>query len=378
MLIDIVMISRIGLGDGGRETWLYNFLIETLCRNVDIRFRIFCLPVDGNSILGTKDFVNESRVSKVEVPCNSKKIPISLQFALSLRKAYTQVKEKADIIIGVGGLPEALAIILSGQKNADISEKVMWLRTVYTKEKSDSLPVVSIPVVKFFEKYVLNKKFGTVIANGEDTAAFYREMGVACTVIPNAISLSKFQRPKKRRSDKLRVAFVGRLAEVKGIRDFLLLVQASHEAGILDQVEYHVVGVGPFSDTVKKYHLDNKLVYHGYLSNLEMSGFLNDIDCCVALTYFTPTMGGGGVSNALIEQMAASQIIIAWDNVIFKNALKDSECFFVRQGDIKELFSIIKNVAIYDDAEEKAEQAKKGKGCGTRVARLSKAHWAGR
>ncbi len=51
MNIDIVMISKFGNGDGGRETWLRNFLVE-IEKQQPISFNFFSLPGGQENLLG--------------------------------------------------------------------------------------------------------------------------------------------------------------------------------------------------------------------------------------------------------------------------------------------------------------------------------------
>lgn len=82
-----------------------------------------------------------------------------------------------------------------------------------------------------------------------------------------------------------------------------------------------------------------------------------DIDVCVALTYSSTELGGGGTSNALMEQMAASKIIVAWDNPIFRQLLCDSSGYLVEQYSIDELTNCL--VHIYKNNELAISKARK-------------------
>jgi glycosyltransferase involved in cell wall biosynthesis len=87
---------------------------------------------------------------------------------------------------------------------------------------------------------------------------------------------------------------------------------------------------------------------------------------CAALTFVhgrdRHESGGAGVSNALLEQMAAGRIMLCWDNEAFRQVLSDDSAYFVRQGDVgallDALLAIIGNpVAAHARAQRAAEIA---------------------
>lgn len=363
--IDIVMISRLGVGDGGRETWIYNFMAEVSRQQPDVAFRIFSLPLAPDNILVTTDIKQKVDVEHIEIPCVKTRVPLVLSFVRTFPAIYRQHRSARNTesvaVVGVGSLGEALSVYL-GSRGAPASlERIMWLRTVFTREKFDRIPCILMSAIKFTEESLLNRAFDQIVANGDDTAAYYRERGVECEVIHNAVRLAEYYGASRTPQGKLAVAFVGRLSDVKGTAEFLAAVRQAANSGLLDQVEFHVAGAGPGQAQVQPLHEQGLLHYHGALSNRDMPGFLAQMDCCVALTSFTPSLGGGGVSNALIEQMAARKIVVAWDNVIFRNALYDQEGYFVPQGDATALHQCFRYiVANPEEAQRKALTASEG------------------
>jgi glycosyltransferase involved in cell wall biosynthesis len=53
---------------------------------------------------------------------------------------------------------------------------------------------------------------------------------------------------------------------------------------------------------------------------------------------------GGGVSNALLEQMAAGKPQIVWDNPIYRNVADESFAIFARERDAEALASGIEQM----------------------------------
>lgn len=345
MNIDIVMISKLGNGDGGRETWLRNFLVEILKQQQPITFNFFSLPMAEENLLA--DLKNKTIFgSHHELTPSWKRLPISLSFIIKMFSFKLFKKKSSDFVIGVGGLEEAIAIMGSYFWPFYRGKKILWLRTIYSKEKGYRLNKITQKILLKIELYVIKNHFDLVIANGEDTALFYRQYGVKCTVIANAADLKIWSAVKKITAPKTRIAFIGRLSDVKGINAFLDSIQELQHRGEVNNIEFHVVGGGPIESRVRELEAKKLLIYHGTLPHSSIPEFLTRIDCCVALTYLKDFMGGGGVSNALIEQMAAQQIIVAWNNGIFNKVLNSQTAYLVEQDNIHRLadaFQFISN-----------------------------------
>jgi len=330
------MISKLGWGDGGRETWLRNFLLEVKRQKYPIEFDFYSLPAEENNILyGLKDGPLMGR--HFQLSSVFSRIPVFFSFFIRMFFLKLFKKNKSDYVVAVGGLEEAFSVITSYFPFFYRGKKILWLRTIYTKEKGYRLNRFTQKVLLAVEIFIIKKFFDFVVANGEDTASFYRSHGIDCVVIANAVDLDVWSSVKKIPSTKLRVAFIGRLSQVKGIDAFLNAAEHVHNNDSGDGIEFHVVGGGPEECCVREFVNRGVVTYHGSLPHGDISKFIAKIDCCVALTYLKDFMGGGGVSNALIEQMASQQIIIAWNNDIFKKVLCPSTAYFVEQDDIKGL-----------------------------------------
>ena len=363
--LDIVIISRLGEGDGGRETWLYNFLTEVSRQRPDIAFRIFSLPLSNANIIDNTDVRKNLDIEHIEIPCVKTRIPLSISFAFKFPRIYRKYSQNCErnsfSVSGVGGLEEALSVYLGTLGSHSKIMRIMWLRTIYLREKFYSIPRYLRCFVKKAEERLLKKSFDTIISNGDDTAAYYITRGVSSKVIHNGVRLESYYKAVRAPEGKLAIAFVGRLTDVKGINEFLETVILASRSGLLGKVEFHVVGEGAELQKVQSLHDKGFLQYHGVLRNSDVPKFFSNIDCCVALTLSSESLGGGGVSNALIEQMAARKIIVAWDNTIFRSALYEQECYFVSQGDSNALHECLSDIVDNSDkAQCKALAASKG------------------
>lgn len=336
--IDLIMISRIGLSDGGRETWLYNFLNYIKKTHDDILFNLITLEQSDHSLL-TQD--NSSLIlTHSQYEHKSHKVPYTIGFISNCVKTQLLKRKHADHVIAVGGLNEAISALISYSIRGVKGYKIIWLRTIYTKENGYRLNKFTRPLLLGLEVVLYKYFFDKVITNGEDTAEFYRSFGINCNVIKNAIPLEKWTNLSSAyNKDCLKVGYIGRLSEVKGIDAFLESIKICLEKDNNLNIEFHIVGDGPFrskcEELAKTY--PSKIFLYGAVNNCEVPNILQNLDCCVALTYLTDSLGGGGVSNALIEQMAAEKILICWDNNIFRRVLDDQSAYFVEQGSTKGL-----------------------------------------
>jgi glycosyltransferase involved in cell wall biosynthesis len=232
---------------------------------------------------------------------------------------------------------------------------------MFADEKAHRYPAFLRPLLEKIELAVL-KRADVIIANGQDTADHYRKLGLTVSVIPNAVDLDRWRIPTARIGNPIDVLFVGRLTAVKGIDDFVAVARMASERHI-EGLRFHVVG-GPPVPIVEKAQMDGCLLYEGGVPNAGMPRVLSRSDACVALTYVrTGTdrfSGGAGVSNALLEQMAAGRLIIAWDNVAFRQVLDEDSAFLVPQGDREAILdALIKIRASPEIAERRAVRAAK-------------------
>ena len=347
------MLSNFGRADGGRETWAYNFVPRLLERYPSLRLSIYGFHIDGqpdNSAMAL--MLGQSlgdRLSIRFVRAKAGAIPNQIAF---LRRLRTIAAGQPAFVLAVGSWVELLAVLLTPRFQS--SGKLVWLRSIFADEKAHRYPAFMRPMLQRMELAVL-KRADVVIANGEDTADHYRRRGLTVKVIPNGVDVDRWRIEPVRLGEQVDVAYVGRLAPVKGIEDFVEVAREARHRG-LGWLRFHVIGEGPSLASVEQAAAEGLLHYHGAVPNEQMPQLLSQMQACVALTYVRSGdekfSGGAGVSNALLEQMAAGRIIVAWDNAAFRQVLDERSAFLVRQGDRHALMAALTHIRANPHAAE--------------------------
>lgn len=346
----IVMLSNLGPSEGGRETWLYNFVPRFLQRYPQLRLRIHGFRLDGeadnrDTLLGAVPATDRDRLSVSEVQTSPDSVPNAFSFWKKLGRSARKAVEPR-FVLAVGSWVELLAVLVSRAFRR--SGKILWLRTIFVDEKAHRIPAPARGLIRRVEDSVL-RRADLLIANGEDTAAYYRARGFDVTVIKNAVDLKRWTMPPPKLARPLHVAFIGRLAQVKGINEFLAAARDMAPTAEGPQFIFHVAGDGPARDEALALERADLLRFHGPLPNTAVPNFLQDMDVCVALTFAGGDLragsGGAGVSNSLLEQMAAGRVLLCWDNPAYRQVLDEESAFLVTQGDASAISGALKQIA---------------------------------
>ncbi len=190
-----------------------------------------------------------------------------------------------------------------------------------------------------------------VISNGEDTARYVKErIGRESFVLPNGVDCERFGKNEdcaksqgdnqlsarlamfKRRRVPV-IMTIGTLREIKGIR--FLIEAAAHIQSVAPSLDFRVVFVGKgdpdkFMSYARSLGCLDKLVFIGERKNI--AALLEHCTVAIAVS------GGGGVSHALLEMMAAGRAIIAWNNLTYAQVLTDGvSAVLVKERDGKAL-----------------------------------------
>lgn len=353
--IALLMISNFGTADGGRETWAHNFIPRLLARWPGARLDLIGLHRAGEPDNRPRLLAIEpGRLGVTFLHSDRKRYPVLSMLREAPGKLSRARHAVPDLVIGVGSAVELLVIQASPALRG--SRRIVWLRTILVDEKARRLPKWAAGLLRRIEVPLL-KTADLLVANGEDTAAYYRQRGLEVTVIANGVDLDRWRSEAVAVGRPLRVAFIGRLTAEKGAGDFLELARRAGSGG---DYAFHMVGDGPFADEARAAQKSCRVQLHGAVPNDELARRLPGFDVCVALTYKSAAGGGGGVSNALLEQMAAGRVILAWDNAIFRQLLDEKNAYLVPQGDVAAMAGALKAMlANPDQARAKAAAAQK-------------------
>lgn len=352
----LVMLSNFGLRDGGRETWAYNFIPRLLEHDKELRLRVYGLRIDGEADNSTRLAAavadrNRDRLSTTFFRAKANAIPNAFYYWRGLRRLLSgEARPQPAYVLAVGSFFEMAAVLMGGAFRR--SAKIFWLRTIFVDEKAHRISGPLRSFARSLEDWAV-RRGDLLIANGDDTAAYYRERGFDVDVIRNAVDFGRWKMSCAYPvTPPLRIAYVGRLARHKGIREFL---QLAASFGGSEDVEFHVIGEGPEKPNVEQAQSRSPVIYHGAVPNDELPMMLGTFDACVALSFKSADGGTGGVSNALLEQMAAGRIILAWRSEIFEQVLDDESAYLLEQGSVEQLRRAI--LSIIEDPESARSRA---------------------
>lgn len=354
--VDLIMLSKFGKNDGGRETWAYNFLPE-LVKDKNILVNVFGYrnenEKDNSSILS---ILNKEQIKPHILAGKKSRFP---RFLMMLHRMFFHSKRlgtnRPDYVVAMGVLELIMVLLIPRFKR---SHRVVWLRTIFIHEKSYKIPKYLIPLLRKLE-FMLLRSADVLLSNGDDIKSYYSDYGLNVKVIKNSVDVSIWGKKPPKLSEVIKVAYVGRLNKEKGIESFIRLIEIISKTERSNNFQFHIVGDGAsYLSQIEKLNSHN-VIYHGAINNEDLPEFLNTIDVCVALTFASPVFGGGGTSNALLEQMAASRIILAWDNIIFQQLLDDDNSYLVEQYSCDGLALALED--IYFNNNKAVEKAKKAK-----------------
>lgn len=158
--------------------------------------------------------------------------------------------------------------------------------------------------------------------NSETQEQISKIIGKKCPHLPEMALKDKFRNLEitKKNSDKVKILFVGRLIEKKGV---LLLIDVIKKIPNDVDYELNIYGEGPLEERlnqlINKYNLSQKVFLKGSLSYNEISLAYQDADIFI-MPSLRETSG-----NVLIEAMAHSLPIISFNSSYCK-ILNDIHC----------------------------------------------------
>lgn len=359
MIIDFVCQANLGRSDGGQETWAYQFIPALLQRNPEVRLRVYGQRPDGRPD-NRAELMNAAgegakRLSLTFFPARPSRFPLMLQMFTHFRKHKAQERLiPADVALGVGSVMELLYILVTRPPRKTL--KIIWLRGLWFDSKAYRVPRFLHGFARALEIEVL-RRADLVLANGDDIANYYRPHGLDVKVIKNAVDAGEWRMPRPAFKVPVQVAYLGRLSPEKGIFHFLQVAERAQRQ-YPSKFCFHVIGDGYHREQVKQAAQSEVVMWHGAVNRRDLPGLLRQIDVCVAFTYASQASGGGGTSNAMMEQLAAGRLILAWDNAIFRQWLDERSSYLIPQGDVDAALKALGDIV--REPDEAARRARVG------------------
>lgn len=338
--IYLVMFSNFDASGGGRETWV-NWFINELNKDESLKLQI--IGIDDNNKNKISSYLKYSEyfyTVKVPKKSNSKFLLMrAIVASIRLLSFYLYVlkfvfREKQSHFIALDSMYSVLPLYIFKKFNSNFKYSV-WLRTILEKIIYHQYPSqIRNILINLEKKFLANSD--RIISNGWDTQLFYKQnKGIDSTVIPNAVNTNKYSFHNEIKfCDRIIISFIGRLSKEKGIEEFLKLIDLynnSENKQKFFKLDFHIVGSGPYEEKIKLQNIDN-LKFLGPIQNDKMEDYLKSIHIGVHLN-LSKTTGGSGISNSLLEQMAAGKIILTWNNSIFTQILDKENSYMCDEGD---------------------------------------------
>jgi glycosyltransferase involved in cell wall biosynthesis len=355
--LHIIIFSRLQDFDGGRETWLNKFIPELAYRTgTSLKIFIYHFTDDETNPNSLIDICLDPSIAfeVIQLVTGGSLYRSFLRIVKFHYQVFTRVRNNRSnksLVIGIGSFHEAIIpYLLTFSKKARPVAGV-WLRSVLVKQLGVLTKGMRAKIMVKIEKVML-KKMDVLISNGWDTAIHYKtKNNLDSIIIPNALSLQLYKaiKPLLRNSSILRISFIGRLSEEKGLLSFLDSIKKFNEnyPELIQNIEFEIVGSGPLNSDLINHDFKN-LKYLGTLGNDMIPSYLGTIDCGVALTS-SEEVGGSGLSHGFLELLAAGRITIAWHNSIFTQIGDQESICYVAENDTQGLANIYCDILVNRD-----------------------------
>lgn len=354
--ISFVMFSSILSHGGGRETWLNNVLPRLLSDENPPAVDVYFISDAETDAHGKIPAYSDRRVRFIEVrlPHGRGKLTSAARIAIFCKRVCISLCRqpgRQHCVIAVGTFNEGAVIALMRFLCPRRPRLIVWIRGIWLKEISHRHGPVARYVIGRLEAFFLRCS-DKLISNGDDTKRHYEALlGRHVEAIPNAIDVRRFGAVRREAftSSRTVVSFVGRLSEEKGFRDFVRAIERFAASPSGSSVVFDIVGDGPLrylAESCAQQH-PGLVNFVGPVPNEVILDYLETIDVGVCLTY-SGKSGGGGVSNGLLELVAARRLVVAWDSEVFRQVLDNTQALFVKEGDVDQLCEAFRRVR--DDA----------------------------
>ena len=194
----------------------------------------------------------------------------------------------------------------------------------------------------YFGRKLLNKANNILCTNESLTSKLSSNLSKDVVYIPPAIDLNYIQSVKPAiKSKPMRVGFINHINYIKGA-DIALKAFSQMQ---LPDVEYIIAGSGEYENQLRqKYSNIENIRFLGYLPDP-----LPDLKACdIMVLPFRTSVSVLGISQTILECIAAGVPVIGSDTVAINSVLKDGVHGLIA-SDLKQIKLAIKN--LYDDTK---------------------------
>jgi phosphatidylinositol alpha-mannosyltransferase len=167
-----------------------------------------------------------------------------------------------------------------------------------------------------------NQRLEKVWSVSKPAQQFAAQMGVASTVLPNAINFSSFKNGHRHRDEYFKVVFLGRLVPRKGCADLLKAMALINKAGNIPNLRVIIGGKGPqgpkLARLANNLGLQKMVKFVGFVEKDDKADFLANADVAVF-----PSLGAESFGIILLEAMAArAGVVLAGNNSGYRSVMR--------------------------------------------------------
>ena len=363
MRVVMALISDLDMTAGGIETWVQYFVPALLRSDPTLELTIICRDggnatdlavgaLEARTDAGDRLHVERVRLEGTGWPQSPRMVPYARGFPRAVKR-LAHAGMVPDVWLSIGGLQVASAMHLTRRMRRleHRAPDVHWARSVFTREVSHRVGALGRSVLLSIERRIY-RSYDGFIANGWDTADFYRELGLQPYVNPNAVDVNRWPVDDEGPwHGPTHVVWTDRLARVKGIEAFLDACRRCEPEVRHGTLVFHVFGDGPHTPQVREFQELGLLQYHGRVPNADLPRLTRGMQVACALTHLDGDRGtgGGGVPHSLLEQLAAGRIVIGWSNAHLGQALSDANGIVLPQGDSGALATVLQDICAQPD-----------------------------
>lgn len=350
--LHVVIYSELLEYGGGRETWLEYFLQGLINKECFDKLWVHHLrPRSKLDSLVTK--IKQVNFNELDLgfPEENSTLINMVKFTRFISTSLKKHAKNHDVVLFVGTGMEAvstLIIRLLWTRNIKI---LVWVRSIIAGELMSRKSAIASRSAQKLEKKAF-KVSDVVIFNGKDTRQYYDNIYTGMSnkfiTIENAVKYEEFavlDFPDFSNTS-VNIGYIGRFSREKGFDNLIDAAKLlEKQKNSTNAIKIHVWGHGIGFDNVP-----SNIKINSYVTRDKVPIVLG---LCHGVLFLNKSAKheAGGLSHGLLEAMAAGRLIIAWDNVIHRQVLDESNAILVPEGNIEQLTYIFTEISNMDKTE---------------------------